>query len=89
MATFVRNQGFTPRVLDANAENLTPEETAQQVVEMNPRLVVIVVYGHNPSASTQVMPAVGEICSALKQRAPDIKVLLRGRPRGRFAGAHP
>ncbi len=78
MASFIRSNGYSVSILDANAENLATEETAQQAAEMNPRLVAIVVYGHNPSASTQVMPTAGRICSALKQENPDLKVLLVG-----------
>ena len=78
MATFVRKQGFSVSIIDSNAEYLTPEETAQRVSDLNPRLAVVVVYGHNPSASTQVMPSAGAICTAIKQRATDSKVLLVG-----------
>ncbi len=78
LAAFVRNHGFSVRILDANAENLNTEVTAQQAMEAEPALVTVVVYGHNPSASTQVMPAVREICSALKRKAPACKILLVG-----------
>ena len=78
MATFARKRGFSVAVIDSHAEDLTPEETATRVAEMAPRLVVVVAYGHQPSASTQVMPAAGAICSAVKQAAPDLKVLLVG-----------
>jgi anaerobic magnesium-protoporphyrin IX monomethyl ester cyclase len=78
MATFVRQHGFSVEILDANAEDLTPEEVAQEVVDRDPLLTAIVVYGHNPSASTQIMPAAGAICSVLKRKAPDQKVLLVG-----------
>ena len=78
MATFIRNRGFSVRVLDANAENISPEETAERIAEMNPVLTAVVVYGHNPSASTQVMPSAGEICAAVKQMSPYLKVLLVG-----------
>ncbi len=78
LAAFVRNKGFSVRVLDANAFDLDPGETAKRVVEMVPLLVAVVVYGHNPSASTQVMPAAGEVCEALKREAPDLKTILVG-----------
>jgi anaerobic magnesium-protoporphyrin IX monomethyl ester cyclase len=78
MATFVRNRGFSACILDAEAENLTPEETAKRIADMAPLLTAVVVYGHQPSASTQNMTVAGEICSALKQRAPDFKTLLVG-----------
>ncbi|MBM4339187.1 MAG: radical SAM protein [Deltaproteobacteria bacterium] len=78
MATFARQQGFEVQILDANAENLGLEETAGRITEINPALTVVVVYGHNPSASTQVMPSAGAICTSLKQSAPDLKILMVG-----------
>ena len=78
MATYVRRRGFSVAVLDANAEDLTPEETAERVDELNPLLTAVVVYGHNPSASTQVMPSAGAICAAIKARTPELKTLLVG-----------
>jgi radical SAM superfamily enzyme YgiQ (UPF0313 family) len=78
MATFVRRRGYSVAVLDANAEDLTPGETAARIVDMDPRLVAVVVYGHNPSASTQVMPSAGAICAALREREPRLPSLLVG-----------
>ena len=78
MATFVRNGGFSVCLLDAEAEALTPEETAQRIAEMDPVLVAVVVYGHQPSASTQNMTAARAMCTAVKQRVPALKVLLVG-----------
>lgn len=78
MATFVRRRGGSVAILDANAESLTPEQTAERLIEMDPLLVAVVVYGHNPSASTQVMPSSGAICTALKERAPHLPSLLVG-----------
>ena len=78
MAAFVRNKGFSVAVLDANAEGLTPEETGARVTSMNPRLTAVVVYGHNPSASTQVMPSAGAVCRAMKEENPQLKILLVG-----------
>jgi anaerobic magnesium-protoporphyrin IX monomethyl ester cyclase len=78
MATFVRRRDYSVRVLDAEAENLSPEETAARVVDMNPLLVAIVVYGHQPSASTQNMTAAGLICASIKRNNPECRVLLVG-----------
>ena len=78
MATFVRKRGFSVQVLDAEAEDLTPETTATRIDKMDPLLTAVVVYGHQPSASTQNMTAAGAICTALKQMRPDRKVLLVG-----------
>jgi len=78
MATFVRNRGFSVAVLDAEADELTPDQVAARVEDMNPVLTAVVVYGHQPSASTQNMTAAGAICSAVKERSPDRNVLFVG-----------
>jgi anaerobic magnesium-protoporphyrin IX monomethyl ester cyclase len=78
MATFVRKRGFSVRVLDAEADDLTPQETAGRVAEMDPLLVAVVVYGHQPSASTQNMTAAGSICTAIKEMDPRRNILLVG-----------
>ncbi len=78
MATFVRQRGFSVFVLDAQAENLGPGEAAEKIVALRPLLTAVVVYGHQPSASTQNMAWTGAVCTALKQRAPELLTLLVG-----------
>jgi radical SAM superfamily enzyme YgiQ (UPF0313 family) len=78
MASFVRRAGHSVAILDANAEELGPGAAAARVAEMRPRLAAVVVYGHQPSASTQVMPAAGAIAKALKTLEPELPVLLIG-----------
>ncbi len=78
MASFVRIKGFSVAIVDAAAEQLTPAQTAERVKELNPRLTVVVVYGHQPSASTQNMPAAGRCATAVKEALPDMPVLMVG-----------
>jgi radical SAM superfamily enzyme YgiQ (UPF0313 family) len=78
MASFCRTQGLSVEIIDAEAEELSPEEVAEEVAYLNPVLAVVVVYGHQPSASTQVMTAAGQVCSAVKQAAPWQPLLLAG-----------
>ena len=78
MATFVRCRGISVDILDANAEGLGPDETAERIEEMNPLLTAVVVYGHQPSASTQNMPAAGAVCKAIKAQELKCKVMLVG-----------
>lgn len=66
MASYLRNSGFNVRVIDSNAENISPEETAARVKDLDPKLAAVIVYGSHPSASTQNMTAAGRICTALK-----------------------
>lgn len=78
IATFVRRKGFSVAIIDAEADDITPEQVAERIDEMAPVLTALVVYGHQPSASTQNMMAAGAICSAIKRHDPRQKVLLVG-----------
>jgi anaerobic magnesium-protoporphyrin IX monomethyl ester cyclase len=78
IASFVRAKGKSVAILDAEAEGLTPEQVARRVEEMNPLLAVVVVYGQQPSASTQNMTGCHAVCSAIKAAVPETKLLLVG-----------
>jgi radical SAM superfamily enzyme YgiQ (UPF0313 family) len=78
MATFVRAKGHSVCIIDGEAEGLTHDEVAERAAGLGPRLVTIVVYGHQPSASTQNMTACGEAAAAIKRRAPSLPVLMVG-----------
>ena len=78
IATFVRRKGISVMVLDAEAEQLTPAQAAARVADLNPRLAAVVVYGHQPSASTQNMPGAGAVVSAIKDLSPVTPVLMLG-----------
>ena len=77
-ATYLRRKGLSVEIVDAPALDLDPAAVAKQVHELKPVLVVMVVYGFQPSASTQNMPAAGETCRALKELDPGIRILLTG-----------
>ena len=66
ISSFLRNRGYKVAIIDAHAENLSPEEVKEKAVTLNPELVVILVYGNNPSASTPVMTPAGQIAKELK-----------------------
>jgi anaerobic magnesium-protoporphyrin IX monomethyl ester cyclase len=78
MATFCRARGLSVELIDAEAEELSAEQVAERVAYLDPVLAVVVVYGHQPSASTQIMTAAGLVCTAIKQLDPKHKVLLVG-----------
>ena len=77
-AGFIRTQGHSVEILDANAENLTSMETANEIERRNPDLTGIIVYGQQPSASTQLMTSVGELCIDTKNLNPERKIILSG-----------
>ncbi|MEO6595989.1 MAG: radical SAM protein, partial [Planctomycetota bacterium] len=78
LATHARQRGRSVQILDANALDLTPEQAANAVAELRPLLTVVVVYGHNPNASTFAMPGAQDICTALAEHVPEGKVMLVG-----------
>jgi len=79
IAGFIRQQGFSVKIIDADAENWSPEYTAEKIIECNPLLVDIMVLGTNPSASsTPKMTAVRETIVALRKGVPEIRKLLGG-----------
>src|SRR3954468_393601 len=78
IATFVRRKGFSVEIVDAEADELTPEQTAERVIALGPRLVTIVVYGHQPSASTQNMTGASAIATAIKHLDPRVPLLMLG-----------
>ena len=77
IAAYLREKGFDVSIIDASAENISPEETADLVAELNPLLTAVIVYGSQPSASTQNMTIAGRICTALKKRTKS-KVAIGG-----------
>lgn len=78
LANYLRNRGCEVKIIDAPAEGLSPEQVAEQVVEFSPLLTVIMVYGHQPSASTQNMPASREVSQLIKEKRPDLKLMMLG-----------
>src|ERR1700677_2749394 len=78
MATFVKGKGLSVEIIDAEADELGIDEVADRVKDLNPVLTVLVVYGHQPSASTQVMTGASALATALKDKGSDRKVLMVG-----------
>src|SRR5881227_3225636 len=78
MATFCRQKGLSVAIIDAEVEELIATEVAERVRDLNPVLAAVVVYGHQPSASTQIMTASGLVCTAIKEVASEQPVLLLG-----------
>jgi anaerobic magnesium-protoporphyrin IX monomethyl ester cyclase len=77
-AGYLLDRGFSLEILDSEAEQLGPVSVAQIIAERKPVLTGIVVFGHQPSASTQQMTAAGAICRAIKHQTPEQKIILLG-----------
>jgi len=67
IAHFLRERGYAVSMLDAEALNLTHEQTAQAVAHADPKLIVYVIYGQQPSASTQCMPAARKVATRVAE----------------------
>ncbi len=78
IATYARNHGFSVKIIDAEAEHLDSKKVAERVAADKPRLVGMIVFGHQPSASTQMMVGAGLECRAIKERTPDQKIIIVG-----------
>ena len=77
-AGFLRDQNYNVDILDANAENLTHEETSREIEKLNPRITNIVVYGQQPAASTQLIGSVSKLIDVVKDKNPQRKIILSG-----------
>jgi len=78
MATFLREKGFIVKVIDAEAERLSPSSIVERISEINPILVGIVVSGTNPSASTMNMLGVRAILEEIHKRDLSVKRVVAG-----------
>lgn len=78
-ATYARRSGWSVALYDAPALGVDAAEVARVATEdYRPTLVVLVVYGFQPSASTQNMTAAGNIARAIKELDPTVKVMMTG-----------
>ena len=80
LANHCRTRNFGVNILDTEAERLLPAEAARIIVDINPRVVCIVVYGQQPSASSQNMEGAVDLSEEIKRLDPTLKIL--------FVGAH-
>jgi len=80
LAQHTRNKGFSTRILDCEAEQFSPKESADAIDDVDAKLTVFVVYGQQPSASTQNMQGVHDVVELLKNTSlySDRKLLLTG-----------
>lgn len=78
LAGYLREKGYDVAIYDANAKGWDENIAKDTLTIYNPQIVVIMVYGHNPSASTQTMPAAGKIAKDLKRYNKDIPIAMGG-----------
>lgn len=75
---FLLDRKWQIDILDTEALNMAAVNAAAHIMEQAPTLVIIVAFGHQPSASTQTMMAARELAQALKNSDCQSKVLIVG-----------
>lgn len=78
MAAYLMRRNVSVALIDPNVTNQTPEQVAEEVAAAEPQLVMLPVYGFNPSASTQTMPSARKHAEAIKERAPNTPIIMSG-----------
>jgi radical SAM superfamily enzyme YgiQ (UPF0313 family) len=78
IAGYLLDLRFSVEIIDSEAEGLGPGSVAEIVAQRRPTLVGVVVFGHQPSASTQLMAEAGAVCRAIKIRNPGQKIIILG-----------
>lgn len=78
LAAFALKRGLSVRVIDSEAEGWDAEKAADEAAALDPVLTAVVVYGHQPSASTQNMPGARAFAKAFKELDPARKVIFVG-----------
>lgn len=74
----IRKLGMNVKLIDADAKNQDPAETAEIVANARPYLVGIMLIGNNLTASTWKMNGASVLAKALKDKKQDLPVFLWG-----------
>jgi len=78
LANYMRINGISTAIYDVNVEGWDGSVIKELAAKYSPKLVVLMVYGHNPSASTQTMPAAIKIIKDIKKFNSEIPVAVGG-----------
>ena len=78
-ATYSRLKKYRVAIFDVPAMKLSAEQAVKGILEnYDPVLVALIVYGLQPSASTQNMASAGKVARFIKEQSPDTKILMTG-----------
>ena len=71
-------KGFNVELMDCEALHMTDDDASYHIKNMAPRILAFVVYGQQPSASSQNMDGALRLAEKIKQQYPEIKILFVG-----------
>ncbi len=78
MANFLRRRSIEVAIADQEAEGLSLDQLLSRAEELKCKVAAIVVYGQQPSASTQNMTMSIEIAKAFRKNLPSVRTILIG-----------
>ena len=78
LANHCRGKNFDVKILDCEVERLDYISSAKEIHNLNPKIACFVVYGQQPSASSQNMEGAVATSEELKNLNPNIKTLFVG-----------
>lgn len=78
LASHCRNRGYSVDILDCEALRLSDADSVARIKDAKPRAACFVVYGQQPSASSQNMAGSVAVAELLKDAAPEIKIIFVG-----------
>ncbi len=78
LAESCRSVGFSVSILDCDAERLSLEKSVERIKEIDPRLIVFVLYGQNPNSGTTSMIGAEILADAIKASGVPIPICLVG-----------
>ena len=78
LADYIQRKGYSAAIYDTNIEGWSDRKAEELLSIYNPELVTIMVYGHNPSASTHTMPAASHIAADIKLANNNIPLAMGG-----------
>ena len=70
LANHCRHKGFSVDILDCEALHLDEEQSAKDIIQFKARLVCFVVYGQQPSASSQNMAGAVALADVAQEHGP-------------------
>ncbi len=78
IAKFAQIKGYSVDLIDQPATGMSSEQIVAEISEKKPKIIAVVVYGHQPSASTQTMTVAEGLIDKIKLSDPNFKTILIG-----------
>ena len=78
LANAVRKKNFKVKIIDCDAEKLSAYDFSKRVIDLNPKLVLFVVYGQQPNAGTTNMIGAYKEARELKRLEKKLKICFVG-----------